>query len=851
MGQRSTGGKPRIQKASGQLIFALLLAFLLPLAPGCGGCGSSTTPAQTAAEKKKKEEEEKEKKDKPKPKPDFDKLKLTVMPHDGQDLTQSVKPGHWVSATLDAKANNFDFPGELEAGINTAPGVPIDLEHTAYRLFASRPVSLPKGQAKRLEVLFFVPRSTTTSVATRLYGRGGGSEVLQDRQPVSHLPSYQYFMYVLSSQPDRYRYLMVLDSIKPPWDDLADKDRDQYYRVQLPRVGQHISLPSHPLAWTSIAVLVWDDIHPKVLRKDQQQALLDWLHWGGQILVSGPRTLDLLSGSFLDPYLPATGGESITLDEAALADLNIKWTVPTLKDQIFPLAVTQPWPAVKLSKRDDATYLPGTGDLLVERRVGRGRIVVSAFRLLERDLISWRSFDSLFNNALLRRPQRKYTEGQFAMTSLDWVGISNGRFDPALISNLRFFSRDSGTVEDRQKTQDKAGLPADIALLLSQDPAYTMPAPTENSFEMESFENSRRVVQEAHQPGVAGWSDFTPVAHAARETLKEAAGIVIPHRSFVVWVIGLYLLVIVPLNWLVFWALGRVEWAWVAAPAIAVVCAMTVVKMARLDIGFLRSKTEVAILETQADYPRAHVTRYTALYTSLSTGYDVHFEDPSALAAPCSTDPAFRLLTGQVARPVMFRRDNEVHLTGYQISSNSTGMLHTEHMVDLGGGIQLLDADELTPRVTNGTKFTIESAGVLRRANDSTEYAWIGKLRPRQDAALDFRPGINRPETEKPVEAAGASAINLQSLVRLAEDTSDMLDGDVRLVGWTDAEMPGMRIEPRSSQVRHATLIVANLRRGLGPTPQKDVNTRQDINQPQPDEDETEDFVPLDANAFR
>ncbi len=68
-----------------------------------------------------------------------------------------------------------------------------------------------------------------------------------------------------------------------------------------------------------------------------------------------------------------------------------------------------------------------------------------------------------------------------------------------------------------------------------------------------------------------------------------------------------------------FRALGRVEWAWVAAPLIAVVCTVTVIRLAQLDIGFVRLQTEVAVAEIQGDYPRADVTRYDALYTSLTT----------------------------------------------------------------------------------------------------------------------------------------------------------------------------------------------------------------------------------------
>ena len=72
--------------------------------------------------------------------------------------------------------------------------------------------------------------------------------------------------------------------------------------------GSRLPLPSQALLWTSIACVLWDNVDAAALDSQQQQALLDWLHWGGQLILSGPDTLDALGHSFLAPYLPATAG---------------------------------------------------------------------------------------------------------------------------------------------------------------------------------------------------------------------------------------------------------------------------------------------------------------------------------------------------------------------------------------------------------------------------------------------------------------------------------------------------------------------------------------------------------------
>ena len=100
--------------------------------------------------------------------------------------------------------------------------------------------------------------------------------------------------------------------------------------------------------------------------------------------------------------------------------------------------------------------------------------------------------------------------------------------------------------------------------------------------------------------------------------------------------LAIYLFILVPLNWLFFRMIRKVEYAWIAVPIIALVAAFTVVKLASLDIGFARSNTQISLLEVHADYPRAHMAEYSALYTSLSTRYTAELDNRSAQSLPFS-----------------------------------------------------------------------------------------------------------------------------------------------------------------------------------------------------------------------
>ena len=145
----------RTSRSAAALFLALnvlLLGGLLAALPGCGGCRKKPrkTQAEIDAEKKKKEAEEKKK-----PKEDYEFAKLQTLPG---DTTYAVKPGHWMAVSQQMKANNFNFNGELMSAAVDRENRALALERTMYRLEMQRPASLPKGQAKHMEMTVFVPR---------------------------------------------------------------------------------------------------------------------------------------------------------------------------------------------------------------------------------------------------------------------------------------------------------------------------------------------------------------------------------------------------------------------------------------------------------------------------------------------------------------------------------------------------------------------------------------------------------------------------------------------------------------------------------------------------------------------
>jgi hypothetical protein len=772
---------------------------------------------------------------------------FTLRPSESDRIESGIKPGHWTMASQDVRANFDDFRGELVTEVVQAGGDGVELDGQAFHMRSSRPAVLPKLQKKLLDIAMFNPvEHFSRQVAPRLLSRTG-RDVWNARELLSPIPPAQFFLVVLARQPEDYRYLNTLDVIRAPQGSSEDRGAQAHYRVVLPTVTTFAQVPSHALFWTSTAVLLWDGLDPTLLSTAQQQALIDWLHWGGQLIVSGPDSLDQLRDSFLDGVLPAAGGESWELTEDTLAALG-----RISPDTEKKLRLFQPWTGQHLNvEQRDALVLAETDEhqpLIAERRIGRGRTVVTAFRLAQRDLIDWAGFDAVFNAALLRAPGRRFARSIEDKVGVEWAdGVEEA---PGRVTQVRFFTRDAG--RPLPQPRDVNELRGQRGLVKNQVITGTDP------FGPDADLVGQKI---AVGPGIAAWDDQSNASQAARESLKEAAGIQVPRARFVFALLGTYIFVLVPLNWLLCRSIGRVEMAWLLAPAIAVVFGVIVVRLAQLDIGFVRSATELAVLEVQGDYPRAHLTRYCALYTSLSTDYSLALSNPTAVALPFATGIGLGTGPQQRRGTVVLRQEPDTGTAGeipmrleqLTVSSNSTGMVHTEEMYDLGGSLQFVaGSDGAKHRVRNGTSLHLRNVVVMdrnTRAADgpSTEhrYAWLGTLEPGGEAEFQLfsrqDSGFQGPSDQDAKAFESLASLNVQPLVDVAQ--KDIGIAELRLMAWTDDELSGVTITPAANQARHAAAIVAHLSYGAARPLDMDFNSRAQIAEGLPDEAESGDFL--------
>lgn len=812
-----------------------------PLIVGCRGCGSTDPLTEEEREAKREELKKKEKE-----KPPFEFLQYAVQPGGAETIASNkstsraevyFKPGHWTNATLRSRANNFDFRGELLSEAVDQVGRTVPLDEVPFQLRTTRPVILPKGQQRMLEFSIFTPVETRVkNVSTRLLTGVGGRPVYAETQIARPMPPHQYYLVVLALNPDTYSFLKKIDSVTAPVADdvLFDPLLAWHYRVALPRFKTFAPLPSQPLGWTSIAYVLWDDLEPKKLLPDQQQAMLDWLHWGGQLVVSGPESLATLQGSFLEEYLPAAAGDTWQLTAKEIEPLNAAW-----RQGDRSLRAVRPWSGVhlKLAKGGKPLAAFGNEPLIAERRMGRGRIVLSAFRLSQRELRDWPSFDNFFNGGLLRRPPRTFRVVNETL-HVAWAD-NHPTHDELRVSQVRYFTRDAqcspklleGLMRGRAVATPP---PADIVYDQQQIQFDRFGRPIGSQYGAQVTEAEQR-----YGGGAAGWNDFSAASNVALDSLRKAAGISVPDARFVVRVLGAYIILLVPVNWLFFRLLGRVEWAWAAAPFISIGGAMFVVYLAQLDIGFARSKSELAVLEVQGGYHRAHLTRYLALYSSLGTRYQLRFQDQSAVALPFATGQ--RMVVGQSASGVDFRRTPQlgeedevaqVTLDGLEISSNMTGMVHSEEMLDAEGGFGWQAIGDRQYRLTNDTKLALEGVGVI----GPKHVAWVGSLGAGAAVTVTLTerdvkqtdPWSSKLNGSPATDRHTGEGLNLRNLHALAanEVGDETAANEMRLIGWTADELGGLTVRPGASQSRQLTLVVGHLDYGADKPVTSDTNSR-------------------------
>ena len=238
------------------------------------------------------------------------------------DVLPFVKANHWSTLSLEVRSNYNDYTGSRQTAPVLLLGLPQEIVY-------SRDARLAKAQQSRISMQAMLPKVPKELTLELVQSEGIRPDVFWPA-PLRVLEPHQMLLVVLTKETtDAYAPWNRLQALYPHFLDRQDVqavDRMRYYRLVLPIEPEKPPLSAHPLTWTTISHVVWDGMPPDTLNPGQQEALVDWLHWGGQLtLVGGPGpSFSLLKDSFLTPFLPAEA-----TGRCSHAPTSRRWPPPT------------------------------------------------------------------------------------------------------------------------------------------------------------------------------------------------------------------------------------------------------------------------------------------------------------------------------------------------------------------------------------------------------------------------------------------------------------------------------------------------------------------------------------------
>lgn len=788
---------------------------LLPLL-GCRGCNSD--PQNTNQDPNAKNKNQKQR---------LVADELRTIPFSSEITGNAVKPGHWYQTRHKLKANfgdeslvasMFDIDKQELPMPPWAQGIPLQFE---------RNVSLAKGQEKTIELKVLQPdefrqidpsgnTSTNVSLFTRYALRGLGSPILEESFLLKAMPEYQYDMLILSREVSPYTFWRGLDCIVWPLYEPDEKFRVTPHRIiDIPESELPNSIPNQLTTMTSISHIVLNDAMLGNLTTEQQSAILDWLYFGGTLILNGPDAIGSIENSFLRPYAPLQQTSTSLLSESMLDTLNNSWSLRFSKGERIPFAnetlrekaLQIPILDGSLATADDqksplpAQWVEQLEGLVAERFFGQGRVVMTTFPMTNPMFVNWPSYSALIHNGIFRKPPRIPSLGIEPLVEYDG-DLKGTEMSPIHNTRLRIWARDLDATTMRN----------------------------------EAFIRSNKIDEELQHPdhrkkiGFGAWNASSHLLLSITDALRESSGITVPMLSTVLKWLAAYLIVLVPINWLLFRLIGKLEYAWLAAPLIALAGVFVVARGVRLDVGFTRSQNTIQFLELHNHYPRGVLSSYHALYTSLTTNYQAVFSDntDNALNAVNSSGvlcpmPAHTIgRTANRARMLEYKvadeKGNGFH--SFPVLSNTTGMLQSEEMIELSGSISITPTSNpqssdpanspLQWNVTNNSPLNLRHVAVLGiDSQDQLQLGWVAAIPPNSNLSISPTPQPNSQRTSEQW-----LDIDDPAIAYLLQDICKHYPlgrNEWIALGWIQENPSRLQITPASLQAQSKAIVLLHL----------------------------------------
>lgn len=778
---------------------ALLLVTLVVIVPGCSWWNGSDDKdaATTVADQ-----------------PGFSAAPLRVLPVDAMSKANFALPNSFVQTVQELVDTEVDRSLRVRTPSQLLVRRRLD-EPLLHSLAIQRNVLLPRQQIKRVGGLCFIPpvhydssqdmagdirlESNEVRISHQLLDGGFGGLLDDGSSTVRLLRRLQRLVVVVSATPENLVWWRSLNSFNEVVDPVEGVAGATHPVVLLDARNLATDLPSNPLAWDAIGLIIWNDGDPSLMPTATRDALIDWVAAGGILLINTPAAAPGLIVSPLAELTPLnigtaaeqalkTGDQLGRFDvpravyrralpsvEDYAEDLDDLLGPPTANDQEpAPFTVTE---AAVVDPSSDqvapgelpvkSSSLVGTGDwvptqegLLAERTLGRGRVLATTFDLNHQDIRNWDAAGNWFHTVVMRLPPRRwdmlqghYTEGPGHDLPLGALRLSAITYRP-------------------NEPLALAGHDNDIATAL------------------------------------------------ARPYVQTETKIKTPSRSAVLRMMLSYVGVIVIGNYVLFRIVDRVQWAWIALPVLALGGVVYFIRALQLEIGFNRSQQGIGILQVYGDHPRGHLSQFTSVYSSLSESVD-------AVLPP---DRGFVRLSSIAVvpdAPLEYRYANREGegLIAFPLRSQTAALIHSEEIVDLGGAIEFQQAetdesDRKFGEFTNRSDIDLRDAWVIYNSKQIDLVAPLGDFRSGDTVSLTEDKWIDRLKwrADRLSSEAPSTAMSACFELAIAEETG------IVLIGWSDRGVSQLAISPTRAVQENRTVIYGRWQAAQPTVPPPDLN---------------------------
>ena len=243
---------------------------------------------------------------------------------------------------------------------------------------------------------------------------------------------------------------------------------------------------------------------------------------------------------------------------------------------------------------------------------------------------------------------------------------------------------------------------------------------------------------------------------SAASFLRTQVQAELPSAWFIAGFLGVYILLVVPVNYAIFRKVGRLEWAWFMVPFWAVIFAVAAYYIGAIHQRGQVTLAEFSILEAAPASPMGRTSSLVSLYSPVRDRYNVRCLNETGFFAPHSiidddmTRPGLSQVNLTNIGPLSVRYDEESRavLESILVHHWSERTMKVTHHVPLGDGIEVdlawKGSEEITGRVRNLTGFTLQDVSVVAGSMTFP----IGMLSPGQSgspsAAHTPRPAVEQ-----------------------------------------------------------------------------------------------------------